>query len=123
MVEDLNVPVAIRVCPTVREADGLAMSSRNRYLGSDARRRATALYRSLELASHLVRQGQTAAQAIVARMCEVLLDEGQAQIEYVALVDPDTLLPVEQVTAATLALIAARIDDTRLIDNAILRPY
>lgn len=123
MVEDLNVPAAIRVCPTMREADGLAMSSRNRYLSPDARRRAVSLSRSLDLAARLVRDGQASAETIAARMREVLTEEGRAQIEYVALVDPDTLQPVQEIRAPTLAAIAARIDETRLIDNTILRPY
>jgi len=122
MVEDLSVPVAIRICPTVREPDGLAMSSRNRYLSPDARARALTLWKSLSLAADLVRQGQTDASQIVQRMREVLNAAAPVQIDYVALVGPETLEPVEQIRGPTLAAVAAKIDGTRLIDNCILRP-
>jgi pantoate--beta-alanine ligase len=119
MVDQLNVPITIRVCPTVREPDGLAMSSRNRYLSLDARQRALALWRSLCLAEELVRQGERRAATIAGRMREILSAAG-ATIEYVALVDPDTLASVEEIRAGTMAVIAAKIDQTRLIDNRIL---
>jgi len=122
MVEDLSVPVAIRICPTVREPDGLAMSSRNRYLSPEARARALTLWKSLSLAADLVRQGQTDASQIVQRMREVLNAAAPVQIDYVALVGPETLEPVEQIRGPTLAAVAAKIDGTRLIDNCILRP-
>ncbi len=119
MVADLDVPVEIRVCPIVREADGLAMSSRNAYLSADARRRAVALYNSLELARQLVARGERDAGTIARRMTDRLLAAG-AVIDYVALVDPDSLSTVERIAGPTLALLAARIGGTRLIDNAIL---
>jgi pantoate--beta-alanine ligase len=119
MVADLDVPVEIRVCPIVREPDGLAMSSRNRYLSPDARQRATALWQGLELARQLVARGARDAAAIARQMSELILAAG-ATIDYVALVDPDSLSAVEQITGPTLALLAVKIDGTRLIDNAIL---
>jgi pantoate--beta-alanine ligase len=119
MVADLNVPIAIRVCPTVREPDGLAQSSRNAYLGAAARRRATALWKSLEAARQLVGQGQRDAETIARRMREILA-AADAQIDYIALVDPETLQPVRTLAGRTLAAVAARIDETHLIDNCIL---
>ena len=119
MVADLDVAVEIRVCPIVREPDGLAMSSRNVYLSADARQRATVLWRSLELARQLVARGERDAAAIARQMNELILAAG-ATIDYVALVDPDSLAAVEQITGPTLAVLAVKIDGTRLIDNAIL---
>ncbi len=121
MVADLDVPVEIRVCPTVREPNGLAMSSRNLYLSSDARQRATALWRSLELARRLVAQGERDAAAVAEQMTEQILAAG-ATIDYVALVDPNSLAAVGQINGPTLAALAVRIDGTRLIDNALLEP-
>lgn len=122
MVADLDVPVAIRVCPIVREADGLAMSSRNRYLSPAARQRALALWKSLQLAGELVSGGERRAAVIAARMREVIETAADAQIDYVALVDPDTLQPVETLTDRTLAVLAVTIENTRLIDNCLLKP-
>ncbi len=122
MVADLNVPVAIRVCPTVREPDGLAMSSRNRYLSPAARQRAVVLWKSLELARRLVEQGERRAETILARMREVVATADDAQIDYIALADPDTLQPVQAVTRRTLAALAVKIEHTRLIDNCLLDP-
>ena len=119
MVADLNVPVEIRVCPTVREPDGLAMSSRNVYLGPDARRRAVVLWNSLEMARQAIAQSQRDAACIVRQMTEMILAAG-GQIDYVALVDPQSLAAVTQITGPVLAALAVKIDGTRLIDNAIL---
>jgi pantoate--beta-alanine ligase len=122
MVADLNLPVAIRVCPIVREPDGLAKSSRNRYLSPAARQRALVLSKSLQLAGELVAQGQSNASAIVARMRQLIETVDDARIDYVALADPDTLEPVETVAARTLAVLAVKIENTRLIDNCLLDP-
>jgi pantoate--beta-alanine ligase len=122
MVADLDVPVEIGVCPIVREPDGLAMSSRNRYLSPAARGRALVLWKSLQLAAELVAGGERRAAAVAGRMREVILTAGDARIDYVALVDPDTLLPVESISRPTLAALAVRIENTRLIDNCILTP-
>ena len=84
--------------PTVREPDGLAMSSRNRYLSPAARQRAVVLWKSLELARRLVEQGERRAETILARMREVVATADDAQIDYIALADPDTLQPVQAVT-------------------------
>ena len=122
MVADLNVPIAIRVCPIVREPDGLAMSSRNAYLDPDARRRALALWESLCLAGELVGGGERDAATIAEKMRQVILSAGEAQIEYIALADPDTLEPVIEIRGPTVALLAVRIGPTRLIDNCLLEP-
>jgi pantoate--beta-alanine ligase len=120
MVADLNVAVEIRVCPIVREPDGLAMSSRNRYLSPAARRRALVLWHSLQRAQELVTQGERRAAAILAPMREVILRAEDARIDYVALVDPETLRPVETLAGPALAALAVKIENTRLIDNCIL---
>jgi len=119
MAADLNLPVAIRVCPTVREPDGLALSSRNRYLSPAARQRALALWRSLCRAQEMTAAGQRDAATIRTAMAEILRAAG-AEIDYVALADPETLAAVERIDRPAIALIAARIDGTRLIDNEIL---
>jgi pantoate--beta-alanine ligase len=122
MVRDLDVPIEIKVCPTVREADGLAMSSRNAYLDPQARRRALVLWKSLDLAQTLVNQGQRDAGAIRAAMEKQILTAEDAQIEYIALADPETLAPVDEIRQRAVALLAVRIGGTRLIDNLILEP-
>ncbi|MBN2023828.1 MAG: pantoate--beta-alanine ligase [Pirellulales bacterium] len=120
MTADLDLPIEIRVCPIVRESDGLAMSSRNAYLSPAARRRATVLWKSLCLAKELVAGGERGAETIARRMREVILSAEDARIDYVALVDPETLQQVERVDRPTLAALAVRIENTRLIDNCIL---
>ena len=122
MVADLNVPVEIRVLPTVREADGLAMSSRNRYLAPDERKRATSLFESLCLAAELVARGERDAAVIAGKMRTVIGAVQPARIDYVALADPETLEPVEEIGGPTLAAVAAVIGRTRLIDNLLLQP-
>jgi pantoate--beta-alanine ligase len=120
MVEALDVPIEIRVCPIVREPDGLAMSSRNRYLDSEARAESSVLWKSLCLAGDLVEGGQRHASTIIDRMRRLILSSPRARIDYVALVDPDSLEPVEEVDRRTLAAVAVRFGETRLIDNRLL---
>ncbi len=120
MVRDLNVPVTVRVCPTVREADGLALSSRNRYLDPRARRDALVLWNSLQRADELVRRGERNSGIIRERMREVILTAQDPAIDYIALVDPRTLQPVEEIRGPVLAALAVRIGGTRLIDNQLL---
>jgi pantoate--beta-alanine ligase len=122
MTADLNLPLAIRVCPTVREPDGLAMSSRNRYLSPAARQRALVLWKSLQAAVKLVDEGQRDAETIASRMREVIETAEDAKIDYIALVDPDTFQPVERIAGRTLAALAVKIENTRLIDNCLLEP-
>ncbi len=119
MVADLDVPVRIHVCPTVREPDGLALSSRNRYLSPAERQRALAISRSLRLAAELVGRQVRDAQTIVDRM-RAELDAQDLKIDYVALADPETLASVIVIDRPVVALIAARVGDTRLIDNELI---
>ena len=122
MVAELDVPIEIRVCAIVREADGLAMSSRNAYLSPGARQQAVVLWKSLCLARELVESGQRHVEIVAEKMREVIQSAEDAQIDYVALVDPETLSPVEKITGPTLAALAVRIENTRLIDNCLLAP-
>jgi len=121
MVVDLNFPVEIRVCPTVREPDGLAMSSRNRYLTPAERAQAVCLYRALKRAEALVHGGERRAHVIQAAMQDEIAQAPLARAEYVALVHPDTLEDVQEVTEGTVAALAVRFPSARLIDNLILR--
>jgi pantoate--beta-alanine ligase len=120
MVRDLDLPIRIEVCPIVRESDGLAMSSRNRYLSPAERRQALALHHSLLHAADLVRQDCRDASRIIAEMRSVLVTAGIEQIDYVALADPRTLADVPRVDPGTMALVAAHVGTTRLIDNCQL---
>lgn len=122
MVRDLNLPIAIRVCPIVREADGLAMSSRNAYLTAEQRREATVLWRGLCRARELVAQGRRAAAEIEDKVRQVIATAPDAQIDYVAVADPQTLQPVAAVEKPAVLLLAVRIGNTRLIDNCLLEP-
>ncbi|HEX9482562.1 MAG TPA: pantoate--beta-alanine ligase [Solirubrobacteraceae bacterium] len=121
LVADLNLPVAIEALPTVREPDGLAMSSRNALLAPGERTRAVALSAALEAAASLAADGERSAQALLAAGHEVLAAE-ELQLEYLALVDPHTLEAVEDLERPALLLVAARIGQVRLIDNTILQP-
>ena len=117
MAQDLDVPIRVEVCPTVREPDGLAMSSRNRYLTAAERQQSLALFRSLERASQLARRGERSAATIHQEMWSVLESAGITRIDYVALVDPVNLADVVAVQDSTMALVAAFVGGTRLIDN------
>ncbi len=117
MVRDLDVPVVLEVVPTVREGDGLAMSSRNRRLAADERDRALALSRALQAAERAVDAGERDAAA-VERAARAAM--GGLEPEYLALVDPDSFSPVQQVNGRVLVAVAARVGGTRLIDNTII---
>jgi pantoate--beta-alanine ligase len=120
MVADLDFPIAIDVAPTVRELDGLALSSRNAYLTPDQRRSALALSRALRAVEQAWRSGEADAAALQRRGMDTLrAPPGGVEPEYLALVD-DALQPVARVTARTVALVAARVGTTRLIDNVVL---
>jgi pantoate--beta-alanine ligase len=120
MVEDLNVPIRIVPCPTVREPDGLAMSSRNRYLAPHERQQALGLVRALGAAREEVARGERDASVVRRRMREVLQAAGITRIDYATLVDPQTLHELNELTGPARALIAAYVGSTRLIDNALL---
>ena len=118
MVSDLDFPLTIDVAPTVRELDGLAMSSRNTYLAPDERRSAVALSRALRAVEQAWRGGQADARMLEAKGREVLASPGVSP-EYLGLVD-ERIQPVSRVTAHTIVLVAARAGKTRLIDNVVL---
>ena len=118
MTKDLNFDTDIIVCPTIRENDGLAMSSRNAYLDSDQRTAARLLYQCLSKASDSVKSGITSGKKIREMMREVLLSEPLiSHIDYASVYDPETLEEVDEVTSEALFAVAVRIGSTRLIDN------
>jgi pantoate--beta-alanine ligase len=120
LARDLDLPVEVIGLPTVREPDGLAMSSRNMYLSPKERLAAVVLYRSLEAAQELWRSGVRDAAHIRQRMNDVLAAEPVARIDYVSLADAETLEELETVDRAALVSLAVRIGKTRLIDNVTL---
>lgn len=120
MIADLDIPVRVVLGPTVREADGLAMSSRNAYLSPEERRRAPALYAALVEARRRVEEGERSVATLVARMEERLREAG-FEVDYAAIVDGATLRPLAEVAGLALIACAARLGSTRLIDNVALR--
>jgi pantoate--beta-alanine ligase len=120
LVADLNMPVRIEVCATVREPGGLALSSRNAYLSEEERVRATALSRALRAAERTVRDGQLDAAAVLAAARHEL-DEAGIEPEYLELRSPTDLTPAERVDGSTLLAVAARVGRARLIDNTMLK--
>jgi pantoate--beta-alanine ligase len=121
LVSDLNLPVRVEVCPTVRESDGLAMSSRNALLSPDERERALALGAALHAAAELARTGERSAATLLQAACGAM-EPFEVEPEYLAIVDPDTFEPVACLDEPALLVVAARIGMTRLIDNRILDP-
>ncbi len=122
MAADLDVPTEIHVCPIVREADGLALSSRNAYLSPAGRAQAVVLSKSLRLAEELVERGECNPAEIISQMREVIVSVESAKIEYIALTDPETMDPVEEIRGPALAALAVVVENTRLIDNCLLQP-
>jgi pantoate--beta-alanine ligase len=120
IVRDLNLPIDMVVCPTVRDPDGLALSSRNRYLTPGERIRALVLSRSLAAAEDLIHGGETRAETLRAAMLQVFNSEPSVQVDYAAIVDSDTLLPIPEVTEGALIAVAAFVGSTRLIDNLLV---
>lgn len=122
MVADLSIPVRIVGCPTVREPDGLAASSRNAYLSPAERTQAASLYAALSECRQRVAQGQRDAATLIQAMRERILAAGPAEIEYASLVDPTRLSPLARVDGPAQAVLAVRIGHTRLIDNLRVDP-
>jgi len=120
MVRDLNFPIDIVVCPIVREADGLAMSSRNKYLEGDDRKAATVLFRALSAAKSAYEEGERNAEKLRRKMKEVIEAEPRAQIQYVSCADYDSLEELDVVKGKTLLSMAVLLGKTRLIDNFVL---
>jgi pantoate--beta-alanine ligase len=120
LVSDLDMPVRIEVCPTIREPDGLAMSSRNAYLTADERERAVAISRALQAAEQTVDAGQVDAAAVIAA-ARGELDAAGIEPEYLELRSASDLTPAERVNGSTLLAVAARVGRARLIDNTMLK--
>jgi pantoate--beta-alanine ligase len=120
MVADLNMPITVVAAPTVREADGLAMSSRNAYLQPDERRAAAAVSRALFDAEALYTDGERSADALRAAMAQTLAGEPAVRVEYADIADVRTLAPLTSVSDGGVALVAVQIGPTRLIDNVLL---
>jgi pantoate--beta-alanine ligase len=120
LVRDLDLPVEIVPMPTIREPDGLAMSSRNTYLTPDQRQAATVLWQALTLAQEMWTKGLRDAEAYRSRLIELIEDEELARIDYVSVADPNTLAELERIQGPALVSLAVRIGKTRLIDNVTL---
>ena len=120
MVRDLNMPVEIVVCPIVREADGLAMSSRNAYLSSEDRKRALVLHLALERVRKLAEAGERNAATLAAAGKEQFSKESGVRLDYFEIVNPETLDPVLDTSDGALVAVAAYVGTTRLIDNLVL---
>ena len=120
MVTDLNMNLEVVTCPTIREADGLAMSSRNTYLNPEERKAATVLYQSLELAEQLYSQGERDAERIRGEMITLIEKQAPAKIDYVSIADTETLEEVATIEKGALVSLAVKIGKPRLIDNAVL---
>ena len=117
LVRDLNLPATIRVCPIAREPDGLALSSRNRYLSPEDRHSATVLYRALETARRMIESGERNAACIRERMLAMIQSTPRAVAEYVDIVDYETMQPVANLQSGILIALAVKFGTTRLIDN------
>jgi len=120
MVADLCLPLRIVVCPTVREEDGLAMSSRNRYLSESERADARCLSRALGLARSMITGGETNPAAVITAMKNLIAEAKSAKIGYVAVAHPETLEPLERIEGTVLVALAVKVGGTRLIDNDLI---
>jgi pantoate--beta-alanine ligase len=120
MVRDLNIPVEIVVCPTTREPDGLAMSSRNAYLDAPQRKSALVLYRSLLYVQSLFQQGEHNAATLIKAGLRIVGEDPTVRLDYFEIVDPETLEPIEDLDRKSLVAVAAYVGTTRLIDNILL---
>jgi pantoate--beta-alanine ligase len=121
MVRDLNVPVEIVVAPIVREPDGLAMSSRNAYLDPQQRKQALVLSRSLHRVEELFQRGTRSAAELIAAGQSVFVEEPAVRLDYLSVVDPESLEPIPEISRTALVAVAAYVGSTRLIDNTVLR--
>jgi pantoate--beta-alanine ligase len=122
MIEDFNIATQLVVCPTTREPDGLAMSSRNRYLDQEQRHRALALSQALQCAASIASHGHSEVAQIESAMRQVLASAPVDQIDYAVVCDANTLQQLSKLDRAAVALVAARVGKTRLIDNRLLDP-
>ncbi len=120
MVADLNMPLKIQICPTVREDDGLAVSSRNKYLSESERKDAPLLYKSLQKAKRLIQAGTTDPEQIIVQMKNILAQSDRLEPEYIEIVNPETLELINPVKSKALVAVAARCGSARLIDNIVV---
>jgi len=120
MVAELNIPLKIQICPTVREEDGLAVSSRNKYLSESERKDAPLLYKSLQKARQLIGTGATDSEQIIAQMRKVLAQSPLLKSEYIEIVEPETLELLNPVKGPALVALAVRCGSARLIDNILV---
>ena len=120
MVADLNMPIEIVVCPTVREPNGLAVSSRNKYLTKQQRKNAACIYESLQKCQQLIEAGSTDSRQIIAEMRKILNRPPSTEIQYVSIVDAETLQNVDKIAGKVLAAVAVKIGQARLIDNILV---
>ena len=120
MVADLNMPLKIVVCPTFREPSGLAVSSRNKYLTEEQKKDATLIYKSLQKCREMIEAGTTDTETIAAEMRKILVQAPSIQIEYVSIVNVETLQSIDRIIGEVLAAVAVRIGAARLIDNILV---
>jgi len=122
MAADLNMPLAIIVCPTIRERDGLAVSSRNKYLSDEERKEAVKIYESLRKCEEMHVAGVVDAKEIIAAMRRILEGIRDGEIEYVEIVDAETLEKVDEIEGEALIAVAVKLGRARLIDNMLVKP-
>lgn len=120
MAKDLNFDIEIVVLPTVRESDGLAMSSRNKYLNDEERKSALVLFKSLSIAKELIKSGEINSEKIKQKMLDIINEEPLARVDYISIVDAETLEDLDIIKENTLIALAVFIGKTRLIDNIII---
>ena len=123
MVQDLNLDVVINRVAIVREPDGLALSSRNKYLSPDERQTALSLSRSLQEAQSEIRRGTTSAEIIIRSMRNLFLDQKGVQVDYISICDPESFKEKEQIRGRTLIALAVKVGPSRLIDNCIVEEF
>ena len=121
MITDLNIPVSVKVCPIVREADGLALSSRNRYLTSRQHNEASVIYQSLKQAKKKILTGERSTIKIINLIRKQIKKHSSCAIDYIACVDADSLIPLKRVKGKIMIALAVKFGRTRLIDNIIFR--
>jgi len=120
MVADTNLPLEIEICPTVRAEDGLAMSSRNKFLSKEQRQDALLIFKALTTGRQVILEGCRDSRQVIAAMNEILEQSAGCAVEYISIVDPDTLAEIETITERALIALAAGVGTTRLIDNIIV---
>jgi len=120
MVADLNMPLEIAICPTIREPDGLAVSSRNKYLTKQQKKDATLIYKSLQKCRQMIDARATDSETIIAEMRKILNQAPSIKIEYISIVDAETLQTTDLIARQVLAAVAVRIGSARLIDNILV---